>query len=130
VVLEVEKSRGPYKVSGLTAQVVALALKDADGWVGRTVSECLDNRDRLRGELESRGLHTLESHANFILFSAPSGSAATDNDALRLRGVTTRPFTDIPELGDGLRVTVGPWSLLERFLDALDQRLADLKEAR
>jgi histidinol-phosphate aminotransferase len=128
VLLEVEKARGPYKVSRLTAEVVALALRDADGWVGRTVAECLDTRDRLRGELEARGLRTLESHANFILVAAPSGSAKADNDALRERGVTTRPFTGIPEIGEGLRVTVGPWPLLERFLDALDRRLAELKE--
>jgi histidinol-phosphate aminotransferase len=128
VVLEVEKARGPYKVSRLTAEVVALALRDEDGWVGRTVAECLDNRDRLRGELERRGLRMLDSQANFILVAAPSGSARADNDALRERGVTTRPFTGIPEIGEGLRVTVGPWPLLERFLEALDLRLAELKE--
>jgi len=125
-VLEIEKSRGPYKVSRLTAEAVAAALLDADGWVGRTLSECLDNRDRLRGELARRGLRALESQANFILFAAPSGSAAADNQALRREGVTTRPFTGIPELGEGLRVTVGPWPLLERFLVALDLRLATL----
>jgi hypothetical protein len=42
--------------------------------------------------------------------------------------VTTRPFTEIPGLGEGLRVTVGPWPLLERFLTALDGRIAALKE--
>jgi histidinol-phosphate aminotransferase len=126
VVIEVEKARGPFKVSRLTAEVVSIALEDVDGWVGRTVSECLDNRDRLRGELERRGLAVLDSQANFLLVAAPSGSAKADNDALRRHGVTTRPFADIPQLGEGLRVTVGPWPLLERFLDALDRRLAEL----
>jgi len=115
-------------VSRLTAEAVAAALRDEEAWVGRTVSVCLDNRDRLRGELERRGLRTLESHANFVLVGAPSGSAAADNDALRKHGVTTRPFEEIPGLGEGLRVTVGPWPLLERFLDALDLRLAALEE--
>jgi histidinol-phosphate aminotransferase len=128
VVLEVEKARGPYKVSRLTAEVAALVLRDADGWIGRTVAECLDNRDRLRGELEKRGLRTLASHANFILVAAPSGSAKADNDAFREHGVTTRPFTGIPEIGEGLRVTMAPWRLLERFLEALDLRLGALKE--
>jgi histidinol-phosphate aminotransferase len=127
-VLEVEKARGPYKVSRLAAEVAALAIRDADGWVARTVAECLDNRDRLAGELARRGLRTLESQANFVLVAAPSGSATADNDALRRHGVTTRPFADVPELGEGLRVTVGPWPVLERFLQALDRRLADLKE--
>jgi histidinol-phosphate aminotransferase len=128
VVLEVEKARGPYKVSRLAAEVVALVLEDADGWVGRTVAECLDNRDRLHGELERRGLRALESHANFIMMAAPSGSASADNDGLRSLGVTARPFTGVPGIGEGLRVTVGPWPLMARFLDALDRRLAVLKE--
>ena len=68
----------------------------------------------------------LESRANFILFSAPSGSGAEDAAALRDDGVQVRPFRDIPELGDALRVTVGPWPFLERFLVALDRRLANL----
>lgn len=127
VVREVEKSRGPYKVSRLTAEVAAAALRDDGGWVARTVAECLDNRDRLRGELERRGLRQLESHANFILFAAPSGSAAEDTRALREDGVSVRPFTEIPEIGEGLRVTVAPWPLLERFLEALDRRLDALE---
>ncbi len=32
-VLEVEKSRGPYKVSRLTAEVVVAAMRDEQGWV-------------------------------------------------------------------------------------------------
>ena len=127
-VLEVEKARGPYKVSRLTVEAVAAALEDADGWVGRTVAECLDNRDRLAAELAKRGLRVLESQANFVLVGAPSGSAQADNDALREQGVAARPFVGIPELGEGLRVTVGPWPLLERFLQALDRRLSALKE--
>jgi hypothetical protein len=35
----------------------------------------------------------------------------------------------IPEIGEGLRVTMGPWRLLERFLEALDLRLGALKQA-
>lgn len=126
-VLEVEKSRGPYKVSRLTAEVAAVALADRDGWVARILAECVGNRERLRGELETRGLAQLESRANFILFAAPSGDAAADNAALRAHGVSTRPFTEIAELGgEALRVTVGPWPLMERFLEALDRRLEAL----
>jgi len=126
-VLEVEKSRGPYKVSRLTAEVAAAALADTDRWVERAVAECLGNRHRLRREIAARGLGQLESHANFVLMAAPSGSGAADTKALREHGVSVRPFTGIPEMGEGLRVTVGPWPLLERFLEALDRRLAALE---
>jgi histidinol-phosphate aminotransferase len=121
VVLEVEKSRGPYKVARLTAEAAASAVRDASGWVARTVAECLANRERLRAELERRGLRQLPSSANFILVAAPSGSAKQDAVTLREQGVQVRPFVDVPDLGDALRVTVGPWPLMERFLEALDR---------
>ncbi|MGE0158370.1 MAG: histidinol-phosphate transaminase [Gemmatimonadales bacterium] len=126
VALEVEKSRGPYKVSRLTTETAAAAVRDVSGWTPKVVAECLANRARLFEELARRGIPTLESRANFILFAAPSGSGADDAAALREAGVQVRPFRDIPELGDALRVTVGPWPLVERFLGALDRRLAAL----
>ena len=126
VALEVEKSRGPYKVARLTAETAAAAVRDASGWTPGVVAECLANRQRLGAELTKRGLRALESSANFILFRAPSGAGADDAAALREDGVQVRAFRDIPELGDALRVTVGPWPLLERFLSALDRRLADV----
>jgi histidinol-phosphate aminotransferase len=128
VVLEVDKSRGPYKVSRLACEVAALALRDESGWVERTTGECLANRERLRTEIEKRGVAQLPTSANFILLAAPSGRASEDAMALRAAGVQVRPFTGAPGLGDALRVTVGPWPLLERFLEAFDVRLAALQE--
>jgi histidinol-phosphate/aromatic aminotransferase/cobyric acid decarboxylase-like protein len=127
VALEVEKSRGPYKVSRLTIETAATAVRDPSRWTPKVVAECLANRERLASELAQRGIRALESSANFILFAAPSGSGADDAAALRDDGVQVRPFRDIPELGDALRVTVGPWPLLERFLAALDRRLAAVR---
>lgn len=125
-VLEIDKSRGPYKVARLAAELAVIAIRDEDGWVARTSGECLENRARLRTELEARGLAQLPSSANFILFSTPSGIASADASALRESGVQVRPFTQVPHLGEALRVTVGPWPLMERFLEALDRRLTAL----
>jgi histidinol-phosphate aminotransferase len=128
VVTEVDKSRGPYKVARLAVELATVAVRDEDGWVARTTAVCLTNRERLRQALESRGLRQLPSSANFILLAAPSGTAADDARALREAGVQVRPFVDAPDLGDALRVTIGPWPLMERFLEALDSRLAALGE--
>jgi histidinol-phosphate aminotransferase len=128
VVLEVDKSRGPYKVARLAIELAASAVRDADGWVSRMVDECLQNRWRLAEAIDERDMDQLPSSANFILLAAPSGSAAEDAAALRQSGVQVRPFTDIPDLGDALRVTVGPWPLMEQFLESLDTRLAALQE--
>ena len=119
--LEIEKSRGPYKVSRLAAEAAAAALLDEDGWMAGTVTECIANRARLIDALRSRDLGPLESRTNFVLFASPSGSASDDALAMREQGIAVRPFTGIEAIGEGLRVTVGPWPLMERFLDALDE---------
>ncbi|NJD19811.1 MAG: aminotransferase class I/II-fold pyridoxal phosphate-dependent enzyme [Gemmatimonadetes bacterium] len=122
--LEIEKSRGPYKGSRVAGEAAAAALRDADGWVARTVAECVANRERAFTELARRGLDPVPSQANFILFRAPTGAAATDALALRARGVAVRPFPgDMPDGADALRVTVAPWAEMERFLAAMDAYL-------
>lgn len=126
VVLEIDKARGPYKVSRLAVELAALAVEDRDGWITRVADECLKNRWRLAEALDDREVAQLPSSANFILIAAPSGSASEDASALRELGVQVRPFKDVPDLGDALRVSVGPWPLMERFLEALDERLAAL----
>lgn len=125
--LEVEKSRGPYKVGRLASAAAAAALRDEEGWVRRTVAECVENRARALSELAGRGLDPLPSQANFILFRAPGGEARRDALGIRARGVAVRPFPGtFPEGADGLRLTVAPWPLMERFFSALDDYRASL----
>lgn len=124
--LEIEKSRGPYKVARLTAEAVAAAVRDEEAWLADIVDEVRRNRAWLFDALDRRGLDPIPSQANFILFRAPSGSAHDDMRALRARGIGVRPFKGIAGMGEGLRVTVGPMDAMERFLDALDGALEDL----
>jgi histidinol-phosphate aminotransferase len=121
VIDEVEKSRGPYKVGRLAEAAAVAALEDEDGWVPAVVARCLENRSRLVAELEGRDLASLPSAANFVFLPLREGTAVTTALALRERGVAVRPFSDASEVGDGLRVTVGPWPLMDRFLSALDR---------
>ena len=125
VAREVEKSRGPYKVSRLAEAAAVAALDDRDGWAARATAEAVANRERLFVELEKRGLRPVPSWGNFLLFPVPDGSAKAWNDALRARGVAVRPFPACADIGDAMRVTVAPWPLLERFLAAVDGVLAD-----
>jgi histidinol-phosphate aminotransferase len=128
-VVEIEKARGPYKVSRLSAAAAAAALADESGWLERTVAECNENRVRCEAELERRGLGPLPSHTNFMFFRAPSGDARADADGLRDHGVALRPFPGVyPGGGDGLRCSVGPWPLMETFLEALDAYTTALEQ--
>ncbi len=121
LVREVEKSRGPYKVSQVAERAAVAALEDHSGWAMATRDEALENRERLVRELEVRGLHPIPSEANFLLIPTDPAGAVEVNNALRDRGVAGRPFRGLSEIGDALRVTVGPWGMMQRFLNALDQ---------
>lgn len=129
VVTEVDKSRGPYKVSRLAAEAAAAAIRDDEGWMKGVVGSCLENRDRLRDALTRRGIEPLPSQANFLFVAAPTGRAKDDALALREAGIGVRPFDGIPGVGEGLRVTVGPWDLMEDFLSALDEAFPELKHS-
>ena len=129
VVTEVDKSRGPYKVSRLAAEAAAAAIRDEEGWMEGVVGSCLDNRRSVHDALALRGLEPLPSQANFLFVAAPTGRAKDDALALRDAGIGVRPFTGVPGVGDGLRVTVGPWDLMEDFLSALDTAFPELARA-
>jgi histidinol-phosphate aminotransferase len=126
VAKEIEKSRGPYMVSSVAEAAAVKVLRDEEGWVDRTVAECLACRERLIEELRDRGLEPLPSAANFVMVPVGEGCAIRYAQSLRRRSVAIRPFAAMPDIGDGVRVTVGPWPLMERFLDAFDEvRAAD-----
>ncbi len=120
VVEEVEKSRGPYKVSQVAERAAVAALEDISGWAERIRDQTLENRDRLTLELRARGLHPLPSQGNFLLIPVEPANVLEVDRALKLHGVACRPFPRLSEVGDSLRVTIGPWELMERFLTALD----------
>lgn len=123
LVAEVEKSRGPYKVSRPAEAAARAALEDDGGWLAEVVGEAVRSRTRLAGALEEREMVPLPSAANFLLVPVRDGAARAVALALRERDVAVRPFPDLPGIGDAIRVTVAPWPLMERFLEALDDVL-------
>jgi len=121
LIQEAEKSRGPYKVVRAGEDAAAAALRDSSGWTEQILEETRANRHRLGHELRARGLRPLPSQANFLLVPVEPASAVEVNRALKERGVACRPFPGLPGIGDALRVTIGPWELMEEFLGALDR---------
>jgi histidinol-phosphate/aromatic aminotransferase/cobyric acid decarboxylase-like protein len=125
VIAEVEKSRGPYKVSRLAERAAVAALVDAEGWVPEIVRKVREGREGLRSALEARGLSPLPSQANFLLLplgdvGGGSRTAASVTTALREHGVAVRPFPALPGLGETIRISIGPPEELDRFTAALD----------
>lgn len=116
---EIEKSRGPYKVSALAERAAIAALTEGRDWVAERILEARNVRGRLTSELEDRGLKPLQSSANFVL--ARCELSAVISARMREKGVAVRPFLGLRGVGDGFRITVGPWPLMEECLAVLDE---------
>jgi histidinol-phosphate aminotransferase len=122
LVMEVEKSRGPYKLNAMAEHTALAALQHDMPWVNEHIALAVTLRDRLAVALRTRGFSPLTSHANFVCVPVPD--CVNVGLALRERGVAVRPFPGLPHIGDTLRISVGPWPLLERFLAAFDDVMA------
>ncbi|HJR62350.1 MAG TPA: histidinol-phosphate transaminase [Gemmatimonadaceae bacterium] len=121
IVAEVEKSRGPYKVSRMGELAALAALGNDLDWVRARIADVHEKRDRLRRELMALGLSSIPSDANFVLVPMPDALAIARR--MRTLGVAVRPFSGLAGIGDALRITIGPWSQMQPALDALRECL-------
>jgi histidinol-phosphate aminotransferase len=117
LVAEVEKSRGPYKVSGAAERAAVAALTEDAHWVQARIADVVSNRARLIEALRAQGLSPIQSSSNFVLVPVQDGLGKAQ--AMRQRGVAVRPFPALPGIGDALRISVGPWEMMEAGLAAL-----------
>jgi histidinol-phosphate aminotransferase len=117
LVAEVEKSRGPYKVSAMAEQAAIAALRHDVQWVEERIGLAIESRDRLTIELLKLGLDPLPSSANFVC--VPVKNAVAVGLEMRKRGVGVRPFPNLPRIGDALRISVGPWPMVEECVTTL-----------
>ncbi len=117
LVQEVEKSRGPYKLNALAERAALAALRHDRAWVDEHVQLAIVLRERLIGELTAMGFAPLPSAANFVC--VPMARVVDVGQAMRAHGVAARPFPALPHFGDALRISLGPWALTQRLLDAL-----------
>jgi histidinol-phosphate aminotransferase len=124
LVMEVEKSRGPYKLNALAERMALAAVRDDMAWVQEHVALAVTLRERLADALRAMGLSPMPSHANFVC--VPVANCVAVGAALRARGVAVRPFPALPHVGDALRISIGPWPLMERLLAALGPALREV----
>jgi histidinol-phosphate aminotransferase len=133
VVREVEKARGPFKVTYPAEQGALAALADADGarrWVEAHARTAVAQRVRLAEGLRALGLAPAPSAAHFVFVPVPRAREVAE----RLRAehdVGVRVFAGLPTAlpaavpalaasgGEGFRVNAGPEPVQRAFLDAL-----------
>jgi histidinol-phosphate aminotransferase len=118
LIRELEKARGPYKTNGPGEAAAVAALTHDVPWVRENVRQVTDLRERVINELRSRGFDPIPSVANFVL--VPVTDARSLAAACRAHGVVVRPMPALRGIGDAVRITIGPWSMMTPALDALD----------
>ncbi|MEN8376671.1 MAG: histidinol dehydrogenase [Gemmatimonadota bacterium] len=121
-IAEIEKSRGPYKVSAPAEAAALAALAEDDGWRAEAVARAIEARAALSAALVDLGFDALASRANFVL--APVADAPAAKTALYARGVGVRAFAGLPGVGDAIRVTVGPPEAMDTATRAIEAALA------
>jgi histidinol-phosphate aminotransferase len=120
-----DRVRQPFSVNALAQAAAAEALKHQDE-VATRVERTVIERIHVESELEDRGLTTTESDANFSWVSVGDRD---EHDVLRglgSRGVIVRGGTDLGGPGH-FRVTYGTRAQNDRFLEALDEALAEAR---
>jgi histidinol-phosphate aminotransferase len=78
------------------------------------VREAIENRERFTTAARALGLSPLPSSANFVLIPVADAPAAAA--AMRAAGVAVRPFVQLAGIGDALRVTIGPWDMMNQAI--------------
>jgi histidinol-phosphate aminotransferase len=121
LIREVEKSRGPYMVTSLTERAGIAALENDRAWMVENVQAVKENRERLVVSLTELGLEPLSSFANFVL--VPVSDSSEISRKLLLDGVAVRQLENLAGIGDALRITIGPWPMLEECVTALKSAL-------
>lgn len=117
LVQAVRKSTGPYKVNAIAEGAAIAALESDADWMRTRAAEAVQTRARVTDALRAMGLSPLDSRGNFVAIPVPDARVFAAGVAAR--GVAVRAFVGLPVFGDLIRVGMGPWPLMERFLAAV-----------
>ncbi len=119
VVKALLKTREPFSVSALASEAAQASLQDED-FFHRVRRETIDSRSRLMKALQERSQRFYPSATNFVSLSV--GQEQVVAEALLKEGFVVRP-ADTFGLPGYLRITVGPWPIMEKFVTSLDRVL-------
>ena len=108
-----------YNVDAI-AQTVALAALNDMPWMQENVRKVIATRERLMGELRSRGWQMPDSSSNFLFAKPAHKQAKCVFEELRKRNIFVRYFPG-PRTGDRIRITIGTDSEVDRLIAAIDE---------
>ena len=128
LVHEIEKVRGPYKENGPGERAAARALREDVSWMRTLAAEAVAIRERFVAALRDRGFRPVPSVTNFVL--VPVDDAVRIGAIVRAHGFAIRPYPGLRDLGDAVRITVGPWPVMQRVLGVLSAARDEVREVR
>jgi histidinol-phosphate aminotransferase len=109
--------RAPYSVNAIAQRTALTALQCGLPWVEACVIHTKALRSRFLSELATAGICALPSQANFVLVTGVDVRAAVrELQAVRVRA---RVFEGLTGIGDAIRITIGPWPIMDRCITAL-----------
>jgi histidinol-phosphate aminotransferase len=117
IVAAIEKARGPYKVNVVAEAAAAAALRQDVPWVRSRIDDVIANRRRFARCLREIGYNPIESDANFVL--VPVADCIRTVARLKAGAIAVRGFPSLTGIGDAVRITIGPWEMMQECLDAI-----------
>lgn len=128
VVRELTKVRQPYSVDSFSQMVASMVFRERMVFE-QVITDLIRGRDQLMHGLSMQhGVKVFETEANFVLFRTEHASALW-RDLLHNYSILVRDFSRTPGLEDCLRVTVGTPEENARFLEAVEEVLANRRAA-
>lgn len=119
---EIEKARGPYKVTSPSERAAEAALREDVPWMRAGVASVVESRRQFMEALRALGLTPLPSDANFLL--VPVKDARAIAQALRAHGIGIRAFPGLTRVGDAIRISIAPWPIMSRVVSAMREVLS------
>lgn len=118
IIAILNKIKFPYNINVLTQEAVARALERAPA-VGKWVTEILDQRTVLKGQLEALRcvIKVYPSDANFFLVKVDNGRRVYE--LLLKHNIIVRDRSSTPRCENCLRVTVGTAEENKRLINAM-----------
>ncbi len=125
LIFGMRKVKDSYNCNALSLAAAVAALEDIP-WMQRNVQNIQNTRVHLTGQLERLGFDVVHSQANFVWATHSNRLHKVIYESLKQRRILVRYMhfydkmsTDTPEI-DGLRITVGTDSEIDRLLQALE----------
>ena len=117
LITRLNEVRPPYTVNAFAETAAIAAVGPGLGWMQERVAETQRLRKRLITALAAGGMTVLPSEANFVLIVGIDSTAA--GAALERSGIRARVFQGLTGIGDAIRLTVGPWPVMEQAIAIL-----------